>query len=296
LDFDELGAFLRLNWNQPLALVGAALVLSGVAFKIGAVPFQIWVPDVYQGAPTPVTAFLAVASKAAGFALLLILVKGPFLPLAHITVPLLSLLAILSLLFGNISALGQQNVKRIMGLSGVSHAGFMLIGVVAGIAKQDAVSWASGAVLFYLLTYLLGSMAVFGVMAHLSGADDADQDLRHYADLARKSPLLAGVLAVGLGIPPLAGFMGKLFIFIAAFQAHLWTLLGTAIIAVVISISYYFGWLRAAFFGGAPAGEKRIYARIPLGMGANLTLVALALATLVLGLYQGPIGHWLGTR
>ena len=301
MDFAELGGFLRLNPDQPLALVGAALVLSGIAFKIGAVPFQIWVPDVYQGAPTPVTAFLAVASKAAGFAVLLILVKGPFLSLANITRPLLTIFAILSLLFANLSALGQQNVKRLMGLSGISHAGFMLIGVVAAIAREDAVSWAPAAVYFYLLTYLLGAMAVFGVMAHLSGADDADQDVRQYFDLARKNPLLGGVLAVGLGslagIPPLAGFMGKLLIFIAAFQAHQWTLLGVGIVAVVISIYYYFAWIRAAYFGSpSTGGEKPAVTPILIGTGASLTLGGLALLTVVLGLYQGPIGHWLAGR
>ena len=301
MNFSALGEFLRHNPDQPLALVGAALVLSGIAFKIGAVPFQIWVPDVYQGAPTPVTAFLAVSSKAAGFALLLILVRGPFLALGQLTLPLLSVFAALSLFFGNLAALPQRNVKRLMGLSGVSHAGFLLIGVVAAIAPQDAVSWAPAAVYFYLFTYLLGAMAVFGVMAHLAGDDDADQDLRHYAGLARKSPLLSAVLACGLGslagIPPLAGFIGKLLIFVAAFHAHLWVLLAVAIVAVVISIYYYFGWMRAAFYEDASPAESRVYVgKIHLGVAASLTLVALALATVLLGVYQGPFGQWIATR
>lgn len=302
MNFTALGDFLRHNPDQPLALVGAALVLSGIAFKIGAVPFQIWVPDVYQGAPTPVTAFLAVSSKAAGFALLLILVRGPFLSLAQVTIPLLSIFAALSLLFGNLAALPQRNVKRLMGLSGVSHAGFLLVGVVASIARQDAVSWAPAAVYFYLFTYLLGAMAVFGVMAHVAdeSADDADQDFRHYTGLARKSPLLSAVLACGLGslagIPPLAGFIGKLLIFVAAFQAHQWTLLGVAIVAVIVSIYYYFGWMRAAFYEEAPPGERPYVAKLHLGVAASLTLIALALATVLLGVYQGPFGQWIATR
>jgi NADH-quinone oxidoreductase subunit N len=301
MNFTALGEFLRLNPFHPVALVGASLVLSGIAFKIGAVPFQIWVPDVYQGAPTPVTAFLAVSSKAAGFALLLILVRGPFLPLAQLTIPLLSIFAALSLLFGNLAALAQRNVKRLMGLSGVSHAGFLLVGVVAAISRQDAVSWAPAAVYFYLFTYLLGAMAVFGVMAHVAGDDDADQELRHYAGLARKSPLLSAVLACGVGslagIPPLAGFIGKLLIFVAAFHAHLWTLLGVAIVAVVISVYYYFGWVRAAFYEDASPSAGRVYVgKLHLGVAASLTLVALALATVLLGVYQGPFGQWIGTR
>ncbi len=299
MNFGELAAFVRLNPDHPLVLVGAALVLCGVAFKIGAVPFQIWVPDVYQGAPTPVTAFLAVSSKAAGFALLLILVRGPFQPLAHVTIPLLSTFAALSLLFGNLAALGQRNVKRLMGLSGVSHAGFLLVGVVAAIAREDAVSWAPAAVYFYLFTYLIGAMAAFGVMAHLSVGDDADQDFRHYAGLARRSPLLGAVLACGVGslagIPPLAGFIGKLLIFVAAFQAHQWTLLGVAIVAVVISIYYYFGWVRAAFYEDVPASERNV-APLHLGVAAGATLAALALAAVLLGLYQGPLGQWIASR
>ncbi len=299
MNFGELAAFVRLNPEHPLVVVGAALVLSGIAFKIGAVPFQIWVPDVYQGAPTPVTAFLAVSSKAAGFALLLVLVRGPFQALAHVTIPLLSTFAALSLLFGNLAALGQRNVKRLMGLSGVSHAGFLLVGVVAAIAREDAVSWAPAAVYFYLFTYLIGAMATFGVMAHVSVGDDADQDFRHYAGLARRSPLLGAVLACGVGslagIPPLAGFIGKLLIFVAAFQAHQWTLLGVAIVAVVISIYYYFGWVRAAFYDQGSESDRNV-APIHLGVAAGATLVALALAAVLLGLYQGPLGQWIATR
>ena len=302
MNFDALGAFLRLNPDHPLALVGAALVLSGIAFKIGAAPFQIWVPDVYQGAPTPVTAFLAVSSKAAGFALLLILAQGPFLPLAKdLVVPALTILAVLSLVFGNLAAVAQRNVKRLMGLSGVSHAGFLLMGTVAAIAPQDAVSWAPAAVIFYLFTYMLGSMAVFGVMAHLAGDNDADQDLGHYTNLARRSPLLAGVLAVGLGslagIPPAAGFIGKLLLFIAAFHAHQWTLLIVAVGAVVVSIYYYFGWVRAAFFGSPPVGETRLpVVPIPVGRVAAVALAGVALLTVLLGFWQGPLGQWLGAH
>lgn len=206
-------------------LVGAGLILCGVAFKIGAVPFQIWVPDVYQGAPTPVTAFLGVASKGAGFFVLVALLHGPFAALSHLTVPLLTLVTLLTLVFGNIAALTQRNVKRIMGLSGVAHAGIILLGVLA----STQVEWAMAAVFFYLVVYALASFAVFEVMAHVAPEEDSEQDLEVYANLMRKSPLLGGTLAVGLGslagIPPLAGFMAKLLIFVAAFQAGLYGLL-----------------------------------------------------------------------
>ena len=287
--------FLAANPHNFLASLGIVLVLAGVAFKIGAFPFQIWIPDVYQGAPTPVTAFLAVASKAAGFAVLLGLYHRVFFPYAWLVVPVLSVMAGATIIFGNLAALTQHNVKRLIGLSGVSHAGFLLLGVVASASSRLGV----GAVYFYLFAYLLASFAVFGVMTHLAGADDSDQELGHYAGLAKDNPFLGAVLAVGLGslagIPPLAGFMGKFFIFVAAFQAHLYALLGIAAGGVVVSIYYYFGWIRAAFFDASPpAGESASRPeRTPVGAAAAIALGAIALGSVVLGFYQGPLGRWL---
>ncbi len=296
MNFDALRGFLATNPDNFLANVGAALVLAGVAFKIGVVPFQIWIPDVYQGAPTPVTAFLAVASKAAGFAILLTLAVRVFDPLRQTVLPVLSVMAAATILFGNLAALPQRNVKRLIGLSGVSHAGYLLLGVIAAIYQEPL---AVGAVYFYLLAYLLASFAVFAVMAHVSGGDDADQTLSHYANLARERPFLGAVLAVGLGslagIPPLAGFMGKLLIFIAAFRAGLYWLLVVALAGAVISIYYYFGWIRAAFFpAAAPAGAAPAAAAIPrVGLAVGAAMALLAAATVVLGIYQGPLGQWL---
>jgi NADH-quinone oxidoreductase subunit N len=297
MNFEALRAFLRANPDNFLANVGAVLVLAGVAFKIGAVPFQIWIPDVYQGAPTPVTALLAVASKAAGFSVLLTLALRVFDPLQEVVVPVLSAMAVATMLFGNLAALAQRNVKRLMGLSGVSHAGYLLIGVIAAYREPFAV----GAVYFYLLVYLLASFAVFGVMAHVGGADDADQELEHYANLARERPFLGAVLAVGLGslagIPPLAGFLGKLLIFIVAFKVRLYGLLLVAIAGVVMSIYYYFGWLRAAFFPvrlpPSPPAEKAPVLLPRVGILAGTAMAALAIASVVLGFYQGPFGAWL---
>ena len=298
MHYGELAAFLAANPHNFLASVGIVLVLSGVAFKIGAFPFQIWVPDVYQGAPTPVTAFLAVSSKAVGFTALLALAGTVFASYAWLVGPVLTFFAATTLLFGNFAALTQHNVKRLIGLSGVSHAGFLILGVAAVSRAPMAV----GAIYFYLFAYLLASFAVFGVMAHVAGANDADQELDHYAGLAKTQPFLALVLAVGLGslagIPPLVGFMGKLFIFIAAFQAGLYGLLAVAILGVVISIYYYFGWIKAAFFEtwatspDAPARPERT----PVDLVTGIALGALALSTVVLGFYQGPLGAWLTPR
>jgi NADH-quinone oxidoreductase subunit N len=197
--------------------------------------------------------------------------------------------------------LTQHNVKRLIGLSGVSHAGFLLLGVVAAMSNPSAL----GAVYFYLFVYLIASFAVFGVMAHVSGPNDAEQELDHYSGLAKERPFLALVLAIGLGslagIPPLAGFVGKLFIFIYAFQAGLYPLLAIAIIGVVISIFYYFGWIKAAFFdtwraplleGETDDRPKPTAVQWPLG----LALGALAVFTVVLGFYQGCLGDWFLNR
>jgi len=298
MNFRQLGAFITANPNEPLVLIGVVLVLCGICFKIGAVPFQIWVPDVYQGAPTPVTAFLAVSSKAAGFMVLMNLIAVPFAALSSLTVPLLSAIAIVTILFGNLTALGQRNVKRVIGLSGIAHAGYLLIGVVA-MAYSPGVVLAPWAIIFYLFAYLFASFAVFGVMVHLAGVDDENQEIQHYQKLAERQPYLAGVLSIGLGslagIPPLAGFIGKLLIFIAAFQAGLYTLLGAAIIGVVISIYYYFGWIREAFFvkPALPGDEAKPSYPMPGAVGIlhKLTLGLLVLITVILGFYQrGMIG------
>ncbi len=299
MNFTALQAFLEVNPGVLWAQVGAALVIAGIAFKIGAVPFQIWIPDVYQGAPTPVTAFLAVASKAAGFFVLIHLVTGPFKPLANTLIPLVSAMAVVTILFGNITALPQRNVKRLIGLSGIAHAGYLLVGVVALMKGSDL---ALVAIMFYLFTYLLASFGVFGVMAQLAGADDENQEIDHYQELARKQPAMAAVLGIGLGslagIPPLAGFIAKLLLLISAFQTGLYLLLGVTIVGVVISIYYYFGWMREAWFrvwrlsldNGMPDGPPdSTTSRIPayIKPGHKLLLGALSVLTVILGFYQG---------
>ncbi len=295
MHYGSLAGFLESNPHNFLAAVGIVLVLAGVSFKIGAFPFQFWIPDVYQGAPTPVTAFLAVASKGAGFAVLLGLVHRVFPTYAWLTTPVLAAMAIMTILFGNLAALTQRNVKRLIGLSGVSHAGFLLVGVVAA----SRVPLAFTAVYYYLFAYLLATFAVFAVMVHLAGPNDPDQDLDHYAGLAKEDPFLAAVLTVGLGslagIPPLAGFLGKFFVFVAAFQAHLYSLLAVAVTGVVLSIYYYFGWIRTVYFDTwrpstelAPRPE-----RTPADAWSRWSAGALALATVVLGFYLGGLGRWL---
>jgi len=287
LNFEALKTFIAIHQDNVLVRIGAILVVAGICFKIGAVPFQIWVPDVYQGAPTPVTAYLAIASKAAGFIVLLQLLTGPFIGLASFMIPVLSFIAAATILFGNFAAVRQRNIKRLMGLSGIAHAGYLLVGVVAALSIPEA----KYAVIFYLVTYLLASFAVFAVMSHMAGPDDANQELEDYENLARKRPFLSGVLAVGLGslagIPPLGGFIGKLFIFIAAYKADLYGLLAISVLGVVISIYYYFGWVRVVYFSDSKdsaqetAGSLCSCDRVVLG--------ALVVATVLVGIFPGVL-------
>lgn len=299
LEFSALANFLRANPGNHLALAGAVLVLCGVAFKIGAVPFQIWIPDVYQGAPTPVTAFLAVASKAAGIGVLLRLVTSVFAPLTDALMPGLVAVTAATILFGNFAALTQRNTKRLMGLSGISHAGYLLLGIIAA----TRVPWAAGAVVFYLFTYMLAALAVFGVLTYLSDANDAGLELDAFNELGKRQPLLAGVLAVGLGslagIPPLAGFIGKALIFVAAFKAGLFVLLGIAVAGVILSIYYYFGWIKIAWFEfprvTAPEPATAVASAPPaISLRGRAVLASLALASVLLGVFQGPLSQWAG--
>ena len=287
LNFSELKAFIGLHSDNLLVRVGAVLVVAGLCFKIAAVPFQIWVPDVYQGAPTPVTAYLTVASKASGFIVLFQLLKGPFSGLSEFMIPLLSVIAAVTILFGNITAVGQQNVKRLMGLSGIAHAGYLLVGLIAGLT----ISWAQYAVVFYLVTYLLASFVVFGIVSRLAGPEDASDDLDNYQALAQKRPFFGAALTVGLGslagIPPLGGFIGKLFIFIAAYQAGLCGLLGIAILGVVISIYYYFGWVRTIYF--ADESKETDEAETTVAVSDRFVFGGLVAIIVLVGIFPGVL-------
>lgn len=302
LNFANLSAFLEANPGNRLALIGMLLVISGIAFKIGAFPFQIWIPDVYQGAPLATTALLAVSSKGAGIVVLMTLISV-FEPLSAWLTPLLVAIAMLTILFGNLAACPQRNLKRLIGLSGVSHAGFLMMGALAA----QTVDWAPRAVAFYLFAYLLASMAVFATLAHLPKEYDADLELDDLADLAKKNGFLGLAIAVGMGslagIPPLAGFIGKFLIFVAAFQAGLYGLLAVGIVGVVISIYYYFDVIKHAFFDiwkfKDEDEEKAPEPPAPgqlLGFLGRATILVAVVGSIALGLFQGPLGAWIAGR
>ena len=237
----------RLATAQPgFLVVAVVLILAGFGFKISAVPFHQWTPDVYEGAPTPIVAFLSVASKAAGFAALLRVLYVAVPPVAWVGI--VAAISVLSMTFGNLLALSQTNIKRMLAYSSIAHAGYILIGVVAVSAAPGVLASGVPALLFYLLAYVFTNVGAFTVAIAVARASGTDA-IAGYAGLSRRSPFAAtamGAFMLALtGIPPTALFWGKVFIFSAAIQTGFLWLAVAGIINSVVSLYYYVGVIRA---------------------------------------------------
>ncbi len=261
--------------NRGAALLGMVFVLVALGFKIGAVPFQIWVPDVYQGAPTPVTAYLSVGSKAAGFVVLL-RVLLPFLTLPQ-TQRLIVLIALLTLIYGNLAALPQTNLKRLLAYSSIAHAGYLLIGVVCFDVR---------AVTFYLVAYLLMTVLSFAVLTIV--AQQTGDEISDFDGLAKRSPFLAFAMLVGMvslaGVPFTAGFLGKFYIFYAAILQRQTALVVVGVITVGCGFYYYLKVVRAMYWQSTTNSSK-----IPVNGLSRLAISGLVIATIWLGVYPQPI-------
>ena len=220
----------------PGLAIGWLLIFAALGFKIGAVPLHSWIPDTYQGAPTPVTAYLSIAPKGATFAIILRLFLATLPAFKPEWVWLMIATAMLSMVYGNVVAIAQRNIKRLLAYSGIAQIGNILIGMAAG-TRTGAES-----ILFYLLTYLFANLGAFAVVIAFSHATNSDE-LEDYSGLNRRSPFLAFAMLVFLlslaGVPPLAGFIGKIYLFVAAIHERLYTLITVGLIAVVISMYYY---------------------------------------------------------
>lgn len=285
-NFDALAAVLQPGSNDPVLTVGVLLVLTGLGFKIASVPFQFWAPDVYQGAPTPVTAFLAVGSKTAGFVLLLRVLLVGLLPLRPVWMPLLLVLAAATLIYGNLGALSQRNLKRLLGYSSIGHAGYMLMGLAAVNALGV------GAVLFYLTQYAITNLCAFLAIIAVTRVTGHD-DIPAFAGLGRRAPLLGLALFLALaslaGIPPLSGFFGKFQLFAAVIEraqgdTQYYVLAGIGAAAVVVSLYFYFNVGRAIYLD--PATES---SPIPVSRPLRVALVVCLVAMIGLGVYQQPL-------
>lgn len=269
---------------QPVLIAGIVLMLSGFGFKVAAVPFHMWAPDIYQGAPTPVTAYLAVGSKAAAFAALL-RVFMLAIPLQQFNWGMaLAILAALTIVVGNLIALAQNNVKRLLAYSSIAQAGYILAGAAA------ANVYGLKGVLFYALLYVFSNLGAFAVTTLVEMQSDGSSDLEAFSGLGSRSPMLAAVMTVCLlslaGIPPLAGFAGKFYLFSGAVQAgYLW-LAFIGLIMSMVSVYYYLNVARVMY-----TGEKTSEEAVAVGPAARLALWVCLAGTLFIGIYPGPLSQ-----
>jgi NADH-quinone oxidoreductase subunit N len=268
-------AFTTGHFERSAALFGGVLVIVALGFKIAAVPFHIWVADVYEGAPTPVTAYLSVGSKAAGFVVLLRVLE-PFFMLPEMR-KLLVALAVLTLIYGNLAAIPQTNLKRLLAYSSIAHAGYLLIAVV---------SLSGRAVAFYLVAYLLMTLLSFAVLV-LVAQHDGEQ-IESFAGLSQRSPFLSFAMLVAMaslaGVPFTAGFLGKFLVFDAAIATRHFGLVVIGVITVAAGFYYYFKVVRAIYWE-APAAAGAITIN-PL---SRVAIVAMIIGIIALGVYPQPI-------
>ncbi len=269
--------------NMILVTMAVAFLFVGMAFKIAAVPFHLWSLDVYEGAPTPVTAFFASVIKAAGFAVLIRIL----LQIGHLTdekwIIVLQWLAMATMTIGNLVALKQTNIKRLLACSSVAHAGYILVGVVAGLKQGTNLETTFGAVLFYLIAYSLTTLGAFGVVIALGKRGDQAEEISDLSGLAESHPVLAFSLAVFLfsltGFPPTVGFIGKFYLFAGAAKAGLMSLVIVGVINSVISAYYYLNPIVKMYF----QGEKPSYELPPI----SYSLVTAIFICLFVVLYAG---------
>jgi NADH-quinone oxidoreductase subunit N len=230
--------YTRSDITGSAEIIGLVMIIAALGFKITAVPFHMWAPDVYQGAPTPITGFMSVASKAAGFGALMRLLLGPFFahPFLGIWSAPIMFISGLSMIAGNLIALPQSNIKRMLAYSGIAQAGYVLIAVLAG--SQKGIAAAS----FFLLQYAFTNLGAF-IVVTIVGSAQGNDEIRSYAGLSRRNPLLAFSMLILLlslgGIPPLSGFWGKLFLFWAGIEQGQYLLVLVGVLATVVSLYYY---------------------------------------------------------
>ena len=281
----EIAARLPQTTTPSFAVIALAMMLIGIGFKVSAAPFQVWTPDVYEGAPSPVVALMSTAPKAAAFAVLVRVAYGIF-PLLHMQWSmLLWLMAALSMTIGNLGALRQQNVKRMLAYSSIAHAGYLLVAFAA--LSNEAIAAAS----FYAVAYAAMNVGVFAIVSHVGGYDERVNSIGDYRGLAYKSPLLGAVLAFFLisliGIPFTGGFFGKFYVFTAAVHGGAIWLAIIGLLNSGIAAYYYLRLLTTAYTRRSEESAKLVVA--PVSFALAIALVLTAGATLVLGILPGRV-------
>lgn len=275
------------GFSLPLALGVIVLILVGISFKISLAPFHFWAPDVYEGAPTPITGFLSTASKAAGFAVLMRLFIGLFPPTSEFAPSwtlIMAILATLTMTLGNVVALTQSNIKRMLAYSSIAHAGYALVGVVS-LSELGI-----GSVTFYLIAYVLTNLAAFGIVAAFSRIAGSDE-ISAYAGMSRRNSGLALVALVAFlsltGMPPFGGFVAKFFVFAAAVKADMIWLAIVGILNSIVGLYYYMTVLKVIYLHRME-GENEEEHPIPLSRPTAIALVVLSAGILLVGVIFGP--------
>ncbi len=280
--FTALASLLAGSGVSPGIVTGLAFVVAGLAFKISAVPFHMWTPDVYEGAPTPVTAFFSVAPKIAAMALLLRTMTGPFAGLFEQWQQIVVLLAVASMLLGAIGAIGQSNIKRLMAYSSIGHAGFALVGLAAGNAAGVR------GVAIYMAIYVAMSVGAWACILTMCRQGTRTESIADLAGLSQNHPRLALCFAVFMfslaGIPPLAGFFGKFYVFMAAIDAGLYVLAVIAVLASVVGAFYYIRVVKVMYFDEPGEAFDR-----PTGREIWSVIAVTAAFTLLFFAYTGPL-------
>ena len=272
----------RLKGNL-IFITGTLLFLIGFSFKIAAFPFHMWVPDVYQGSPTTIAGLFSTGGKAAAFSAIIVSLSAMFSGSPDILfAPYLAVLAVFSMLFGSIVAIAQDDIKRMLAYSSISHAGYMLIGLASGNSAGLA------GVIFYLAVYTFMNLAAFGIISIIEGKDDTNLNINSYAGLGSKFPLLAALLSIVMfslaGIPPLAGFFAKYYIFIAAIKSGLTWLAILGVLSSLISVYFYLRIVVLMYFKSAD--QELVFEKSSSGM---LAVIISVLLIILLGLAPGHL-------
>ncbi|PRD41954.1 NADH-quinone oxidoreductase subunit NuoN [Phyllobacterium phragmitis] len=282
IGFEQIAASLSGGERQLGLVFGLVFLLAGLAFKISAVPFHMWTPDVYEGAPTPVTAFFAAAPKMAAMALLVRVVIGAFEPVTRDWQQVIIFISIASMLLGAFAAIGQRNIKRLMAYSSISHMGYALVGLAAGTAAGVR------GVVLYMLIYLVMTLGTFAFILAMRGKDGNVEQIDELAGLSRTNPVMATIMTIFMfslaGIPPLAGFWAKWYVFLAAVEAGLYPLAVIGIVASVVGAFYYLRLIKLMWFDEPAAGFVPVAGELRLVLGVSGAFV------LFYVLIGGPIG------
>ena len=281
--------------TSSYAVAGFALLLIGLAFKAAIVPFHSWTPDVYEGAPTSVTAFMSAGAKCGAFAAL-VRVAIVLLPLASIFHDVLWVLAILTMVVGNFVAIVQTNIKRMLAYSSIAHAGYILVGLLAGSSGAALVNpsirtEAYAGILFYILAYTFMNLGAFGVLILLARRGDELNNIEDLQGLAQSQPWAAALMALFMfslaGVPPAAGFFGKFYVFIAAVHAQQYSLAVIGLVASVVGAAYYLKIVYTMYF--LPAVRQYPANAWRFSLGANVALILSAIATLAFGMFPSGL-------